>query len=245
MLDYNKIKEFCGVKNLGNALRNGDVAATPRVQWITDQLRELGIPFAVDAFHLGGRRFFNIILLTDEKIGVKVVSAHHDIVNPLSDNANDNSASIINAINLKLLRPEILVVLTDCEEFGGVGASRFAEQCGAGDWGEIEWILNLELTGRGGIDFLICAAGSDGPLGELIKTRFKPDIVNVPFNDSVIFRRHGIDSLVINPLPRLENGQLDLSLLRNCHSLQDSVETISTVDMQVFVEEILVGIVDC
>ncbi len=239
--DWTKIFDFCKVKNLGSALKNGD-DATPRVQWICNWLDELGIPYALDSFLVAGRRYFNIILLTDVKEGVRVVSAHHDIVNPESDNANDNSASIINAINLKILLPEILVVLTDCEEFGGIGAARFAEQCNGGDWGQIDWILNLELTGAGGRDFFIGSAGANEALGQRVIDKFNPPLVGVPFNDSVIFRRFGLDSIVINPLPRLENGKLDMMRLFLCHSIEDSLDKISTEDMQVFVEEVLVPI---
>jgi hypothetical protein len=40
------------------------------------------------------------------------------------DNANDNSASVINAIMIKKLLPSINVILLDGEEFGGIGSQR-------------------------------------------------------------------------------------------------------------------------
>ena len=84
-----------------------------------------------------------------------MVVAHHDIANPSIDNANDNSASCINAIALKLLVPELNVVLLDGEEHGGIGSQRLSEKINSGDFGSIEWVLNLELTGKGGDLFFI------------------------------------------------------------------------------------------
>jgi hypothetical protein len=43
-----------------------------------------------------------------------MVVAHHDVNNKI-DNANDNSASVINAIMIKKLLPSINVILLDGE----------------------------------------------------------------------------------------------------------------------------------
>ena len=75
-----------------------------------------------------------------------MVVAHHDIVNPGIDNANDNSASVINAIMVKKLMPNIHVVILDGEEVGGLGSQRVSEQINDGYYGDIEWVLNFELT---------------------------------------------------------------------------------------------------
>ena len=81
------------------------------------------------------------------------------------------------------------------------------------------------------------------PLRQLVRSKFDCDIVRVPFNDSVIFRANGFDSIVINPLPRKEDGKLDMSVLFRCHSMADSVDKISIEDMKVFTEEVLLPIV--
>jgi hypothetical protein len=60
------------------------------------------------------------------------------------------------------------------------------------------------------------------------------------------FRRNGIDSVVINPIPPIneknvqwdKDTYLDFSLLYNCHS-RDTVETIDTMDMKEFVEDVV------
>jgi hypothetical protein len=70
----------------------------------------------------------------------------------------------------------------------------------------------------------------------------------MPFNDSVIFRRNGIDSVVINQTTTLMKknkhtvGQrylFRLLLIYNCHSNRDTVETIDTMDMKEFVEDVV------
>lgn len=243
---YEKIIDFCKVKNTGSIYKNG-FSTTPRVEFLRTLIKDLNIPQELHTWWVNeDTRGFNIVLRGTCN---RIVTAHHDIVNPRIDNANDNSASVINAIALKLLCPEITVVLLDGEEVGGVGSDHLAKQVNGGDFGEIEWILNLELTGRGGNKFFI--GDYPGKLSDHIRGIFDCPIVSTPFNDSVIFRKHGIDSVVINPLPVLNEGTscvkwgeeyLDFSMVYNCHTDRDTLDTISTEDMKVFVEEVLIKI---
>lgn len=242
---YKKIYDFCKVKNFGNVYKNGDVP-TPRVDFILNLLDEEKISYEIDRFEINGTFGYNIILRGNSS---RMVVAHHDIVNPNIDNANDNSASIINAIALKKILPHINVVLLDGEELGGLGSQRLSDKINNGDFGAIDWVLNLELTGRGGKYFFI--GDYPGKLSNHIKSIFDCPITNTPYNDSVTLRRNGIDSVVINPLPILNEGTskikwddkyLDYSILYNCHSDRDSIETISIDDMKEFVEEVLVKI---
>jgi hypothetical protein len=238
---YEKIYDFCKVKNLGSVFKNTD-SPTPRVEFLLNLLEEEGITYELDKFTNDEVTGYNIILRGDSD---KMLVAHHDIVNPHIDNANDNSASVINAIALKKMSPHIHVVLLDGEEFGGYGSQRVSEQILEGEFGEISYVLNLELTGRGGKRFFI--GNYPGPLYDQIKSQFNPPTFNTPFNDSVIFRRNGIDSCVINPLPTTLNEglewdsttKLDVSILYYCHSEKDTVELISTKEMQEFTEEIV------
>lgn len=192
-------------------------------------------------------KFFNIILKGSSD---KFVVAHHDIVNPNSDNANDNSCSVINALAIKKKRPNVNVVILDGEEVGGIGSKRLSERINSGEF-KCKWILNLELTGKGGKNFFVGAMGTN--LTQWISNRFECPIVKVPFNDSVIFKKYGIDSAVINPLPitqeetpiQNKDGEyLNYKMLFNCHKMTDSVDTISTSDMQEFVEEVCLKIID-
>jgi len=253
---YNKIYEFCKVRNFGNIYKNDTNQPPPRVEFLLDLLLEEGIEYELDKFDSNsgwsGKDCigYNIILKGDSK---KMVVAHHDVNNHKIDNANDNSASIINAIMIKKLKPEINVVLLDGEEVGGIGSQRVSEQINRGEFGQIDWVLNLELTGKGGKYFFI--GDYPGKLTDHIKSIFDCPIYRTPYNDSVTFRKNGIDSVVINPIPPLNEGKtspvkwdqdtyLDNSLLRNCHSERDTIDTIDINDMKEFVEDVILKILE-
>lgn len=282
---YNKITEFCSVRNIGNCFKNGS-EPTPRVKFIINLLEEEGIEYEIDAFEeerqlykprprkrgrfkylndkwwkdidvdedeiqepeVEKNIFYNIIMRGTSD---KMIIAHHDVNNHTTDNANDNSCSVINVIATKKLKPSVNAVLVDGEEFGGIGSNRLGKQIVAGDFGSISWVLNYELTGKGGKYFFI--GDYPGELSNLIVKKFNCPIFDTPFNDSVTLRRYGIDSTVINPLPPLPDGRksgirfndgkyLDHSMLHNCHSPKDSLSSISIPDMKEFVEEVVLKI---
>lgn len=230
---YNKIYDFCKVRNFGSVYSNGD-KPTPRVQFLIDLLQSENIDYELDTYQSRGTTCYNLILKGDSD---RMIVAHHDIVNPNIDNANDNSASVINAIMIKKLMPHINVVLLDGEEYGGLGSQRVSEQINEGYFGTIDWVLNLELTGKGGDTFFI--GDYRGVLFDHIKSIFDCVVYKTPFNDSVVFRKNGIDSCVINPLPTLTNGNMDYSMLYNCHNQKDTISTIDVNDMRIFVEKVL------
>ena len=243
---YNKIYDFCKVRNFGGVYSNGD-KPTPRVQFLMQLLESESINYELDTYQSRGNTCFNLILKGDSD---RMVVAHHDIVNPNIDNANDNSASVINAIMIKKLMPHINVVLLDGEEFGGLGSQRVSDQINDGYFGTIDWVLNLELTGKGGKYFFI--GNYPGKLSNHIKSIFDCPITSTPYNDSVTFRKNGIDSVVINPIPPLNEGKssvkwdndtyLDFSMLYNCHSSKDTIDTININDMKDFVEDVVLKI---
>jgi len=243
---YNKIYDFCKVRNIGGTYSNSN-KPTPRVQFLMQLLESEGMDYELDTYQSRGNTCYNIILKGDSD---RMVVAHHDIVNPNIDNANDNSASVINAIMIKKLKPEINVVLLDGEECGGLGSQRVSDQINDGYFNTIDWVLNLELTGRGGKYFFI--GNYPGRLSDHIKSIFDCPITNTPYNDSVTFRKNGIDSVVINPIPPLREGKssvkwkddtyLDFSMLYNCHSSKDTISTISVDDMKEFVEDVVLKI---
>jgi hypothetical protein len=252
---YEKIYDFCKVRNVGGIYKNGTETIPPRVQFLINLLDEEGIEYILDKFEFNrydDKKCFgyNIIM---KGTSSKMVVAHHDIVNPNIDNANDNSASVINAIMVKKLRPEINVVLLDGEEAGGLGSEVISEKINDGYFGHIDWVLNLELTGRGGKYFFI--GNYPGKLTDHIKSIFDCPIYQTPYNDSVTFRSYGIDSVVINPIPPLNEGKissvkwkdecyLDNSMLKNCHSDRDTIETIDVDDMREFVEDVVLKILE-
>ena len=148
---YNKIYDFCKVRNFGSVYSNGD-KPTPRVQFLMRLLESESIKYELDTYQSRDTNCYNLILKGDSN---RMVVAHHDISNPHIDNANDNSASVINAIMIKKLMPHINVVLLDGEECGGLGSQRVSEQINDGYFNTIDWVLNLELTGKGGKYFFI------------------------------------------------------------------------------------------
>jgi hypothetical protein len=244
---YNKIYDFCKVRNLGGTYSNGN-EPTPRVQFLMQLLESEGINYELDTYQSRGNTCYNLILKGDSD---RMVVAHHDIVNPNIDNANDNSASVINAIMIKKLMPQMNVVLLDGEECGGLGSQRVSDQINEGYFNTIDWVLNLELTGKGGKYFFI--GNYPGKLTDHIKSIFDCPITNTPYNDSVTFRKNGIDSVVINPIPPLNEGKtssvkwnddtyLDFSMLYNCHSSKDTIDTIDINDMKEFVEDVVMKI---
>ena len=309
---YDKIYDFCKVRNVGNCFANGP-EPTPRVKFIMSLLDKEGIKYELDRWteerkeYIFPRRkrkpdmdirgskdyfrnlirdidgvegdedeldFFDDLDFPDEDFDFperkselvtnyyyniimkgtsnKMVVAHHDVNNHRIDNANDNSCSVINVIATKKLRPEINAVILDGEEFGGKGSERVSQQIKSGKFGSIEWVLNYELTGKGGKYFFI--GNYPGKLFNRIQSLFNCPVVSTPFNDSIIFRRNGIDSTVINPVPPMPNGKksdvvapdgtfLDTSILYHCHSPKDTVSNISTSDMKVFVEEVVLKII--
>jgi hypothetical protein len=244
---YNKIYDFCKVRNFGSVYSNGD-KPTPRVQFLMDLLQSENIDYELDTYKSRGNNCYNIILKGDSD---RMVVAHHDISNPHIDNANDNSASVINAIMIKKLMPHINVVLLDGEECGGLGSQRVSDQINEGYFDTIDWVLNLELTGKGGKYFFI--GNYPGKLSDHIKSIFDCPITNTPYNDSVTFRKNGIDSCVINPIPPLNEGKksqvkwddntyLDYTMLYNCHSSKDTIDTIDINDMKEFTEDVVLKI---
>lgn len=244
---YNKIYDFCKVRNFGSVYSNGD-KPTPRVQFLMQLLESESIKYELDTYQSRDTNCYNIILKGDSN---RMVVAHHDISNPHIDNANDNSASVINAIMIKKLMPHMNVVLLDGEECGGLGSQRVSDQINEGYFGTIDWVLNLELTGRGGKYFFI--GNYPGKLSDHIKSIFDCPITNTPYNDSVTFRRNGIDSCVINPIPPLNEGKksqvkwddntyLDYTMLYNCHSSKDTIDTISVNVMKEFTEDVVLKI---
>jgi hypothetical protein len=243
---YSKIYDFCKIRNEGPIRYNDPQIPTNRVIFLLKLLKSESIPYELDIFPYRDTSAYNLILKGSSS---KMVVAHHDIVNPDIDNANDNSASVINAIMIKKLMPEMNVILLDGEEYGGVGSQRVSNQIKSGYFGKIDWVLNLELTGKGGKYFFI--GDYPGPLTNHIKSLFDCPVVRTPFNDSVIFRKNGIDSCVINPLPPVdkntqvkwnETTYLQFDLLFNCHSPKDTIDTIDPKDMQEFVEEVVLKI---
>lgn len=246
---FKEIENLCKVRNEDN-----HIGFTKRLEFIVNLLEKYGLNFHIDKYYSDrfDRPFYNVELLGSSN---KVVVAHHDIINIKSDNANDNSASVINAIATKILNPDTNVVILDGEEppYMGVGSKRCSDRILGGEYGDVDYVLNLELTGKGGKNFIV--GKHKGKLYDLIISKFDCSPFSTPFSDSVIFQEHNIDSTVITSLPLAKEGEKDYyitetlsgkklnwSMLNNCHSINDSLETICHEDMEVFVKEVVLEI---
>ena len=183
--------------------------------------------------------YFNLYLKGSSD---KMVMAHHDVVNVKVDNANDNSASVINAIALKTMMPELNVAITDGEETGGIGAERAAKKIKEGHFGDIEFVLNFELTAVGGKNFFIEDYRNSGLFKRIANLFPGVETYHTPFHDGIVLRRYGIDSIVINPVPRKPSGLLDYSILSYCHTSMDTIELANFDDMKDFCEEVVLPI---
>jgi len=234
---YNKIYDFCKIRNFGGALQNG-LDITPRLNFIIGLISGLNIKYELIKFsttRYPNNHFYNIYIRGDSDL---MVIAHHDVLNHDSDNANDNSASIINCISLKLLNPSINIAIIDGEEppCMGLGSDKLSQDILSGYFGNIRHVLNLELTGKGGETFFVGDLGSD--LEKKLIEKFDPFVIIPPFNDSYNLLRYGIDSTVITTIP-LANECADYSIMHKIHSKSDSVDSISVNDMKIFTEKIL------
>lgn len=234
---YNEIYGLCKIRNEGGSLKNGLDSYPPRFQFIIDLLESNGLKYEVIKFK--NERypltfFYNVYL---KGSGSKMAIAHHDVYNFRSDNANDNSASIINCLVLKKMIPSLNIAIIDGEEppCMGIGSQKLADDINDGYFGDIEYVLNLELTGKGGESFFVGKIGSK--LEKKIIEMFDPFVTNVPFNDSYVLLQNGIDSAVVTTLP-IVDGEEDYSVMYKIHTMADSAESISVDDMKLFVENV-------
>lgn len=196
------------------------------------------------------------LLTKEETTESTMFVAHHDIKNVKSDNCADNSASVCNLLQLanelkeKDLKKNIYIVFTDGEEFGGKGAKYLSEKIIKGEFGNVDYIINLEITGRGQNFWAEKQINKNLQtvttplLDKLIK--FEQDRggvlleYSVPFNDSVIFRQYGIDSVCIGIIT--DDDVKEVSLKKYCetwslcHSIEDKFSFVNENDMKSFVK---------
>lgn len=227
---YEEIYNFCKVRDIDR------VHYSNRIQFLTALLDRLGIQHkVVRTKSLRYRKYFyNIYCFGSSD---KFLCAHYDVVDPKADNANDNSASVINCIAYKVMNPSVNILILDGEEppFMGAG-SRLAAQYLKKNNIPVKWIFNLELTGLGKTFFI---DNYDTVLSQGIKKLF-PDVfvTPTPFNDSFLFRNYGIPSNVTTVCNEVD-GKPDFSHLYVSHSPKDSVDKMSIEDMKAFVENVV------
>lgn len=218
-------------KKLMEAMEDGD-----RYSWIKDTLRKYDIAFEEQNFN---GLFTNIICKGTSDIWV---SAHYDTVN-IKYCANDNTASVINLLNLKVRMPEINVVFLDAEEppHMGQGSTYFSKYIKENNI-PCKYVLNLELTGYGNC---ICI-GTRG--SEIIRNALMSDLdnfsdfylsdIDTPFSDTDIFLKNGVPSILLMLLQVRGNNLLSESMY-HCHTPKDTMDKINYDDMNKLVSALV------
>jgi hypothetical protein len=248
-LSYNILSEFCKVRNEKDSLKGSENPITNRVQFIIDKILDLkmyeGLNLDIFDDYNETLKYVNIELSFNKNSDKSILFiAHHDINNINSDNCQDNSASVSNLLSLakhfseNFADKNIHIVFTDCEEFGGKGAKQLSKRINEGIFGDVEWVVNLELTANG-TEYWCDSKVKTDLLKRLHEVNNFTE-VKTPFNDSAILRREKIDSICIGSLPKkemesvIEKGKCSTWFL--CHKENDNFENAISEDMDKFVE---------
>lgn len=135
-------------------------------------------------------RPINIVIPAKKREKIVVMTAHYDIY-PKSKGYNDNGSGLAVLLSLQDKIPDnVEIVFTDFEEIGGRGASLYVDQ----NKSIIEGNINVDVVGLGTkIYYDLYAGASPQMIGFNWGAHFFP---NVPFNDSYIFRRENIPSVL-------------------------------------------------
>jgi hypothetical protein len=235
---------------------------TNRVEYIMHQLTAMNIPFEQDIFDCydvkktnGKFNYININVLfkgTDQTT-TTVFLAHHDVNKKSSENAQDNTASVCNLLDLcgKLKTMEllhnVLICFTDAEEvvdYKCSGAAKLAHDINTEKYGTVLQVTNLELTGLGK-NVWVSAYGKNELLKKCVELGgvFKP----TPYSDTFSLFVNGVTNTVcIGILPDHEIHQQDMNKIatwRLCHQEADTFDKCSKEDMDNFVEKILIALI--
>lgn len=244
---YKIAVELCKVKSTASGEAKSHI--TPRVEFILKFLHSNGIPTECDFFetHNGSLKWVNVhVHLKGETDNTIVYLAHHDIVNPDSDNMNDNTASVSHLMQLatmlkgKKLQNNIHICFTDGEERGATGAKRLAKRLNANHFGKVLYAINLELTAVGSV---IWSNNFGTPLSQLMLSKGAM-ASDCPPNDSYPLRDAKIDSVCIGIVRKqdtINEGKGQTVNFWNktwsvCHKLTDSANNVIEGDMLVFTD---------
>lgn len=256
------LKEMCSFEADFNALhtpRHNPI--TNRVEYIMHQLNALNVPFTTDIFDAydvrktdGKFNYINInVFFKGANEGDTVVFlAHHDVHRMDSENAQDNTASVCNLLDLasqlknKELKHNVLICFTDAEEIVDpmrCGAAKLALDINAGKYGNVLYAVNLELTGLGK-NLWVTSYGNNPLMRKCmdLNATFK----GTPYSDTYSLFLNGIiNTVCIGILPDYDIDQQDGHKVRTwglCHHTEDTFEKCSKEDMSDFVENVLMNL---
>lgn len=266
---YAFLRELCSFNADFNAREPRPNPITNRVQYIMHQLEANNVNYEVDQFRADGiwnqemlpthNKRINLYIfikgLNEEK--TIIFSSHHDVANIESENCQDNSASVCNLIDLSIqLTKEqpacnVLIAFTDGEEIDmknvtpyNSGANRLAYKVKAGEFGQVVFIYNLELTANGTHYWYSYQNQPNAPINAAANhmRQLHPNSkrVKTPYSDSVPFEMHLLPSVCIGSLieSELQEAQKGVGCRTwmVCHSKSDTFENFAVeTDMNAFV----------
>lgn len=258
---YDYLMAYSGIHNLFTANTPQPNPFSNRAMYIINTLSNMGVKFSIDIFEFDGanahwdnsHKLVNIIAEPNPQVEgpATVFCAHHDVANIHSQNCQDNGASVCNLLKLTSLihkapteSKRTLILFSDCEEYGARGAKRFATNTNpkkSGNiinhrsHGEIESVINLELTGKGNVVWSDCSnIKRENDLHQSLESVLGKTIpkLNTPPSDAMMFRKYDYPVLCIGTLP--ENDLKDRQTWRLCHSLRDTIDGCNRKDMEDF-----------
>ena len=186
-----------------------------------------------------------------------VFCAHHDVMNVHSSNCQDNGASVCNLLKLASIIKDspansnrTIILFSDCEESGARGAKQFAKNSKKNNenpsiidhntYGQINAVINLELTGNGSVIWSDCEAKKhEIELHEKLEHILGESIpkLNTPPSDAIAFRQYNYPVLCIGILP--EDDMKQKETWRICHSLKDTIDGCNRKNMEDFTKFLL------
>jgi len=248
----NKIYDFCQVREITD--KDGDFAFrttreySNRLRFIIGLLEELNINYEISTWDDSCINddyweycFHNLII---KGTSGRYFTAHYDVRNPNSQNANDNSASIISLILLKVLNPDVNIAFLDAEEspWMGEGAKWHRQWLrsthngyNCKEFREVDYILNLEMVGLGGKNVVI--SDYENNLSATIKQSFNPVVRQLPPNDSWFFKG-SFETVCMSTYPIIK-GKPSFDHFGKAHTTEDNLRSICFDDMHEFVTEVL------
>lgn len=217
------------VSNLGNyfSLENDEDSGKLRVEFDIQAAHEDGIIRDTQP------KYHNIVVKFEasEEINDSILfTAHHDIVNIDSDNCQDNSASVVNLLDLarriKEENPElnknVYIIFLDCEETGGRGSRHNATLIDEGKYGDVKFIANSELTAKGDTIWMepyITNTDYEDKINEINEEVEKK---GCPFSDAASYRSVGLKQAICFGILPAEQVQGRFPAIWSlCHSSRD------------------------
>jgi hypothetical protein len=255
MVGYDHLYNMCkNIRNVSSSFYGYENPITPRLKYIIDSLELHSIEYNVKEFEreTSDKKLANVIVEfkgSDEELDTIFFTAHHDIVNPKSENCQDNTASICNLIHLaklineqKLnLKQNVVIAFTDLEESGGAGIDDLIKEIDEGLYGSLDCLYALELSANGS-EIWISGSNKDSYMVNKVEEVIQKDIhiVRTPYNESVNVRDNYLEGCCIGTLSdeeiKVVNERGYCNTWSLCHSDFDTFElSANKEDMNNFV----------